>query len=519
MGCLSAATAPAQCSPQQLQKLLASDGAAGDKFGFSVAFDGTTAVAGSFGHGHAAPCAGAAYVFARSGRLWIETTELRGSGTDVGDHFGNAVDVDGDTIVVGAREDDPVAGNSGAAYVFVRQGSSWVEQQKIFPADGASTDLFGYAVALDGDTLAVGAKGVLAETGAVYVWVRSGGVWTQQQKLEASDGQSRDGFGWSVALEDETLVTGAIGDDDQGDRAGAAYVFTRAGSTWIERQKLFGSDAAASQNFGKSMAMQAGTLLIGTPGASDFGQASGAAYVFAGSFGSWKETQKLLAIDGRTNAQFGEDVALDGNIAVVGAWNDSAYSSATGSAYVYTRNLATWSHSVKLIADDAQPSDNFGGALGLRDGTVFAGAQNTDDQGDNSGACYVFGVDPAGWSRYGTGWPGTYGAPDIALDRMPSIGASLNVLATNSRGQATMAALVFGTGAISVPTPLAGTLLVTPDLTLNAVLPTAGIQAPLSIPLEGSLCGVSLFVQVLEVDPGASAGVSFTQGLQMDIGQ
>ncbi|MCZ7683466.1 MAG: FG-GAP repeat protein [Sandaracinaceae bacterium] len=196
-------------------KLEASDGAANDQLGWSVALDGDTAlVAAVHDDTSGGTDAGSAYVFVRSGTAWTQQAKLEASDGAASDYFGISVALDGDTALVGARADDTSGGtNAGSAYVFVRSGTTWTAQTKLEASDGAAGDAFGYSVALDGDSALVGApyddtsRGTNA--GSAYLFVRSGTTWTRQARLEAGDGAAEDRFGISVALDGDTALAGA----------------------------------------------------------------------------------------------------------------------------------------------------------------------------------------------------------------------------------------------------------------------------------------------------------------------
>src|SRR5258705_330072 len=161
------------------------------------------------------------------GPIYVHEAQLTPSDGLPGDSFGWSVAISGDTAVVGAQLNDTPAGvNAGAAYVFVHSGTTWTEQQELLPSDGAADDRFGYSVSLDANTAAVGAPLVLSGRGAAYVFVRTGTAWTQQQKLLASDGAPNDFFGTSLSLSADTVVGGANADDTPaGADAGSAYAF------------------------------------------------------------------------------------------------------------------------------------------------------------------------------------------------------------------------------------------------------------------------------------------------------
>jgi hypothetical protein len=383
----SAATAQDSC---EQQKLLPDEGGVGDKFGRAVDFDGQRAVIGAFQHSEAADCAGSAYVFSQRLGVWTQDAELLPAPADPGDWFAWSVAIDGDTILVGASQDDDNGGNAGAVYVFVDDGSGWTLQEKLLASDGAAPDLFGYDVDIDGDVAVIGAPNDNTNIGKVYVFSRSGSTWTETDQLVAPDGQILDELGTSVAIDGDRIATGSIGDDDQGDTAGAVYIYAGAPGRYGFQQKVVAPDGSFSENFGASVAFDGDRLIVGTPGQN---AATGAAYLFRFTDGFWDFEQKLLAEDGEDNDQFGESVDVEGDTAVVGAWNDDTTLIATGSVYVFRLFEDTWHQVDQLIASDPGLIDSFGGDVAMRGGVAVIGAQNNDDFGENSGAAYIFELD------------------------------------------------------------------------------------------------------------------------------
>ena len=220
-------------------KLTASDAAAGDQFGFSVAISGETAVVGASSVGST----GSAYVFVLDGGTWVQQAKLTASDAATGDEFGWSVAISGETIVVGARSDTTTAAGSGSAYVFVRTGSTWSQQAHLTAGDAGRGDSFGSSVAISDDTIVAGAPSDDDggfNSGSAYVFVRTGSTWNQQDKLRASDATAGDRFAGSVAVSGDTAVTGAVQDDYQGTLTGSAYVFVRSGTTWTEGGEAYG---------------------------------------------------------------------------------------------------------------------------------------------------------------------------------------------------------------------------------------------------------------------------------------
>ncbi len=260
----------------QQAKLTASDRATGDNFGEAVAMYGDTALIGAQQDQEA----GSAYVFTRGGTMWTQEAKLLPSDGAVGDLFGISVSVSADTAAIGAPTDDDIARNAGSAYIFARSGTTWTLQAKLTPSDLGEGDWFGEAVSVSGDTVVIGAAS-RGETGSAYVFTRTGATWAQQATLSPSDIMAGDHFGFSVALSGDTAVVGALGDDDNGDGSGSAYIFTRTGATWTQQTKLTPTDGAVYDGFGTGVAISGATAVVGAVGDDDHGSESGSAYVFA----------------------------------------------------------------------------------------------------------------------------------------------------------------------------------------------------------------------------------------------
>jgi len=223
-----------------------------------------------------------------------------------GDLLGYGSAVSGNTVVVGARSADDNGSSSGAAYVFVRSGTTWTQQAKLVASNPGGQNSFGSTVCIDGDTIVIAAHHPLGTSvGEAYVFVRSGTAWTQEGRLLASDGMADDVFGSSVSVDGDTVVVGASKDNDLGGDSGSAYVFTRAGTTWTQQAKLLAGDGAGLDRFGAAVSIEVGTLVIGAWGDDDLGSGSGSAYVFVGAGTSWTQQAKLLPLDGGAGAIFG----------------------------------------------------------------------------------------------------------------------------------------------------------------------------------------------------------------------
>ncbi len=373
----------ATTSPNNLAPIdrTASDGVALDYFGISVAISGDYAIVGAYGDDIEANARqGSAYVFVRSGSSWIQQQKITASDGAVDDFFGWSVAISGDYAIVGAYRDDIGANpDQGSAYVFVRGGGTWTQQQKLTANDGAASDFFGDIVAISGNYAIAGAPndniGADNNQGSAYVFVRSGSSWTQQQKLTASDGAAEDFFGRSVAISGDYAIVGANSDDNGTNSGqGSAYVFVRGGGTWTQQQKITASDGAASDFFGSSVAISGDYAIVGAS-SDDIGADAdqGSAYVFVRSGSSWTQQARLIANDGAASDFFGYSVAISGDYAIVGAYNDAiGANNAQGSAYVFVRNGTSWSQ-VRQVTDNSPTNTTNGSSVGLSNGSFIIG--------------------------------------------------------------------------------------------------------------------------------------------------
>jgi len=290
------------------QKILASDSAANNWFGYSISISGDYAIVG-------APAAyndgnGSAYIFKRDGASWVQQQELLASDGNANDNFGISVSISGDYAIVGAYQDGDNGIYSGSAYIFKRNGTSWVQHQKLLASDGAANDQFGFSVSISGDYAIVGAYGDDSLKGSAYIFKRDGTSWVQHQKLLASDGAANDQFGFSISISGDLAIVGAVGDDSY---KGSAYVFKRDGEdgeTWSQQQKLTASDGAANDYFGCSVSISGDLAIVGAYYDDDRGTDSGSAYIFKRDGTSWSQWQKRNASDGAAGDRFGRSVSI-----------------------------------------------------------------------------------------------------------------------------------------------------------------------------------------------------------------
>ena len=339
-----------------------------------------------------------AYVFFLSDGVWTEEAQLVASGATEESRFGVSASLDGDRAIVGAESDDTDAGKiTGAAYIFVRSGTEWIEEAKLSASDGSSGDDFGISVSLDGNRALVGASNA-SSRGAAYVFSRSGGIWTEDAKLVASTPDFSDNLGNSVSLDGDYALVGSPNSNTKDAlSAGSAYIFTRSTGVWLEEARLTASDAAFGDFFSISVSLEGNRALLGASSDTAGGENAGSAYVFVRSGGSWSEETILVASDGAAFDGFGSSVSLLENRALIGASGDDDGGSGAGSAYTFIRSGDVWTEEAKLTASDAAAGDQFGFSVSLDGDRALIGSPSDDppdlSTGD-TGAAYVFGSMP-----------------------------------------------------------------------------------------------------------------------------
>lgn len=381
-------------------KLTASDGAELDRFGGAVDIDGNFAIVGAASDDE--DVAGAAYVYERINGVWVEQANLSASDAQESDQFGSSVAIENGVAIVGARNADGNGNgrDSGAAYVFEQTNNgSWNETALLIASDGARDGQFGISASIDGGVVVIGANGDDGELdsedapGSAYVFEQANnGSWNESAILNADDAEAGDQFGVAVAIDGETVVVGARFGDDTDDNSGAAYVFEqRNNGNWAQEAKLVASDAAENDFFGQAVAVNGETAIVGAWSNDVNGRNSGSAYIFERGDGSWSQDAQIEPAAGNVDDFFGLAVAVDGDIAVVASRLDDDNGSDSGSATVFLRaNDGSWGESAQLIAGDGGPGDLFGFSIALDGDTAIAGASNDNDFGANSGSAHVF---------------------------------------------------------------------------------------------------------------------------------
>lgn len=376
-------------------RLTPSDASAEDHFGEAVALDGETALIGAVERKGYGSDFGKAYVFVRDAGSWIEQARLVAPDGIDNDDFGHAVALHRDTAIVTAYADD---GGRGSAYVFVRGGTAWSLQAKLTAPDAAPGDLFGQAVALDGDTAIVTASrdDVGAGSGSAYVFERTGATWNLSGKLYASDAGTAYSFGESVSLFADTAVIGSLGVVSGSISSGAAYVFVRTGTTWTEEARLRPLVPDDDDRFAYSVSVDADRLVAGARGSAG----GGAAYLFGRTGTTWAEERKLLPGDPDQDHKFGEAVAIRGDLVVVGDPGHDLGGGDRGAAYLFRRGGSSWFQAARLRASDGGTGHGLGSAVAVDTLTTLAGGSYASFVAHHSGATHAFRNGLAGTATF-----------------------------------------------------------------------------------------------------------------------
>jgi FG-GAP repeat/Secretion system C-terminal sorting domain len=386
----------------EAQKIVSSDRTAGDKFGFSVSISGNYAIVGASGEDHdlngggLAFDAGAAYIFERDGNgTWTELHKIVASDRAAQDLFGFSVSVSGDYAVVGAYSEDHDASGgdtkslAGSAYIFQNNGDgTWSQVQKIVASDREPGDRFGYSVSIDNDRIISGAyfedhdvsgENTIDEAGSAYIFERDGGgTWNEVQKIVAPERFEDDNFGRSVSINGDYVISGAHMEDQDASEggnmvdAGSAYIYERdGGGVWSLAQKAVASDRAAGDNFGVAVSISDKNAVIGAWLAES---EAGASYIFErDDSGVWAEAQILTASDKVNGDRFGVAVSISNAYVIIGAH----FKEGGGAAYIFKSSVIS-STKDNFPAESliAYPNPT-GGAITIDLGEIYSGVDLT----------------------------------------------------------------------------------------------------------------------------------------------
>jgi len=401
-----------ETSYKSLVKLtLAAAAADSDNFGYTVALDGNFAIVGAPGVDGDGTDRGAAYIFLKTQGgtdAWGQVKELVAGDTGDADYFGVAVDISGDYAVVGAVGENGTGTNMGAAYVFYRnQGGAdnWGQVKKLTASDRADSDSFGYSVAIDGDTVVVGANledGAGSDRGAAYVFLKDeGGAdnWGEAMKLASGDPVDAGEFGTALAIDGDLILAGAPAEAGSGTARGAAYLFSRnlgGAGAWGLVKKMAPGTPTDSSWFGNAVSLDGSVAVIGEPWSDGAGTNRGTVYLFAkdqGGTDNWGQLRKIEAGDAADGAFFGFSVCLNGSNLIVGAVQAPGGGTQRGQTYIYAKDEGgtdAWGEVQRLRANDAQNQDYFGYSTAIWGSYVLIGAVGEDGSGSNRGAAYIF---------------------------------------------------------------------------------------------------------------------------------
>ena len=387
--------------------LTATDADVGDEFGLVVGLDAARAVVGAYRDDEAGSNAGAAYIIERTGGgAWGVPTKLLPSDGAANDGFGFAVDVDGDRAIVGSFRHELTSSTSGAgaAYIYERQANGdWLEAALLIPTELVASDQFGISVAINGDRALVGAaaSGSTASPGAAYLFERQGGTWMQTDRLVPSDGTAGAQFGNAVDLQGLRAVVGARaavgGSTDDVANAGAVYIYELGTSgTAVSEAKIGATGAQSADHFGKALSLDGNRVLVGAYGDRGDGSTAnaGAAYLYELTGGTWVDIQKLEPTPAVTNDRFARTLSLAGNRALIGAYLNDTDGANTGTAFIYEPDAnGDWSETQQLLPSNGDPGDFFGVHVALGADYALIGALKEDGPGNattSSGAVYSF---------------------------------------------------------------------------------------------------------------------------------
>ena len=368
-------------------------------FGWSVAVSEKHAIVGSPKVDDKGPNAGAAYPYLRVGDTWkaAEPVKIFPIRSGERDEFGSAVALSGTTAIIGAPGNEKGA---GAVFVFTYNpdGARWQQQAKLTAQDKASGDQFGWSVAIDQNIAIIGARfddDHGKSSGSAYVFVRNGETWVQQAKLTADDGATSDNFGQFVSLSEGFAIVGAPKHAHAGlKQAGAAYVFGQNGDAWVQHSKLTAGNPVAKDQFGVSVSISGDVAIVGAPFDDGNAADTGAAYIFNRNGDTWVQHAKITAKDADEKDQFGNAVSIYHNIAIVGAKFDDELGNDAGAAYSFLREGDAWVQKKKVTieAKDAQPEIrvHLGISVSIRSQFAIVGGEVADA---DVGAAYIYDVD------------------------------------------------------------------------------------------------------------------------------
>lgn len=370
-------------------------GRPGDYYGHAVDIVGDLALVGSPGDDNLRGTdAGGAYLFQRSGTNWSLVTKLKAADGSSGDRLGGSVSIGSGFVLVGCRMADlPGKADAGAVYMYSLKSGFWNQTGKLTARDSSAGAWFGESLAIDGGNVIIGSPNASDGRGAAYHFVRGSSTCAQKAVLKANDAQPGDGFGAAVAISGGRAFIGA---PQRNSLRGAVYSFELAGSIWLQIQTLTHASGAMGDLFGDSVVLDFPRAVVGAPGRDS---AAGAAYVFGRSGSTWVQTQELKASDAAAGDAFGMSMSLHRTTILIGAPGDDLTNLNQGSAYLFSsEGASSWTQQAQLKDDAGVQGDWFGGSVAFDQTTAVIGAFQADAPGWNNatiedlGVVYVFRV-------------------------------------------------------------------------------------------------------------------------------
>jgi hypothetical protein len=375
---------------EAVTKLLPDVGTANARYGRAVGIDGNTTVIGEIG---------TVRVYELDGAVISPPSMLIPGAVppNVGG-YGNAVAIEGDTIVVGAA-DFETPDTAGVAYVFFRTPSGWVDQATLSVPGLSAGATFGFAVAISGDTIVVGApmaaSGSPQQNGSAHIFVREAGAWSLQESLEPGGSEPKDRFGYAVDVHGDQLIVGAPTSEGKllGLPTGRAFVYERSGSTWDLGDSFdLPMSFTEAQWFGASVSLDDPLAVVGGPRLGTGSLGSPTVRLYERNGNDWADRGEVLPQGVDNSSRYGQAVSLEGSLLAVGASEDAQLGTRAGAVYVFERYGSGWTLLDKLLAENGQPHDTFGHALALSGHRLVAGVPGDDTQGDAAGAVWLYAV-------------------------------------------------------------------------------------------------------------------------------
>ncbi|MGD9420460.1 MAG: hypothetical protein Q7R22_016100 [Verrucomicrobiota bacterium JB025] len=402
--------------------------------GGALAIDGDTVLVGC----GLAPVYSTAELYQRTGNVWNWSRTFQ---------YGSDVALDGSRILLGAHN-DPGDGNGdndsyyGAAFIYELEGPEWVLGQRLTMGNRRAGAGLGSSIAMQGDTLAVGARSEPnpsgSSAGAVYVFARSSGMWQLQSRLASDSTVASPYFALRLALDGDTLAVSSTSDAHTADtgtetsNVGSVSVFTRDGDVWSRQQKLYAEDFASSDGFGTGLALQGDHLLVGSPNDSDgsgSGQSSiGSVYWFERSGDAWTQQSKIRSGVTRDSQRFGCSIAIDGDTAIIGAHTLISSNYYAGRAFVFTHDGSAWNKQATLNSPTPGAWIHFGGSVAISGDTVLVASTGTDMDGVSDPFGTKGGIGRAHvFTRSGTKWSHQAAFDPDGGDQSTAFGKTLEV--------------------------------------------------------------------------------------------